>query len=135
MLRYDRIRQQEALTEAMVNEGRHSDRPLSPSRAILEFPAPCLSEKPPTNPEMPSEDGAGNVNRDKRHRLGDRIWRRVRRAIYDAVHTILGPPPADVADKINDVLDQAKREWREEQRRKSEGDGDPTAQPEHKTDD
>lgn len=35
MLRYDRIRQQEALTEAMVNEGRSSDRSVIPMRAIL----------------------------------------------------------------------------------------------------
>ena len=36
MLRYDRIRQQEALTEAMVNEGRSSDHSLDPRREILE---------------------------------------------------------------------------------------------------
>jgi hypothetical protein len=35
MLRYDRIRQQEALTEQMVNEGRSSDRSAIPMRAIL----------------------------------------------------------------------------------------------------
>ncbi len=36
MLRYDRIRQQEALTEAMVDEGRSSDRSVIPIRAILD---------------------------------------------------------------------------------------------------
>ncbi len=35
MLRYDRIRQQEALTEAMVNEGRSSDRSAIPMQVIL----------------------------------------------------------------------------------------------------
>jgi len=135
MLRYDRIREQEALTEGMVNEGRHYDRPLSPSRATLEFPMSCLSENPPTDPEMPPEDAAEKVNRDERERLGDRVWRRVRRAIYDAVHTILGPPPSDVADKINDVLDQAKRDWCEEQKRKRRGHETPAPQPEHETND
>lgn len=135
MLRYDRIREQEALTEAMVNEGRHCDRPLAPSRAILEFPMYCLSENPPTDPEMPPEDATENVNRDERERLGDRIWRCVRRAIYDAVHTILGPPPADVADNINDVLEQAKRDWCEEQRRGREGHDAPAPLPEHKAND
>jgi len=36
MLRYDRIREQEALTEAMVNEGRHSDRAVNSLRVMLE---------------------------------------------------------------------------------------------------
>ena len=135
MLRFDRIREQGALTEAMVNEGRHCDRPLNASRTVLDFPIYCLSGNPPTNPEMPPEDSPENVNRDERERLGDRIWRRVRRAIYDAVHTILGPPPADVADMINDVLDQAKRDWCEEQRRGRERHDAPGPQPEHETND
>lgn len=36
MLRYDRIREQEALTEAMVNEGRHSDRPRHPAGSTIQ---------------------------------------------------------------------------------------------------
>jgi len=36
MLRYDRVREQEALTEAMVNEGRHSDWAVNGLRSILE---------------------------------------------------------------------------------------------------
>ncbi len=36
MLRYGRIREQEALTEAMVNDGRSSDRQANPMRGMLE---------------------------------------------------------------------------------------------------
>ena len=140
MLRYNRIREQEALTEAMVDEGRHSDRPLSPSPAIIEFRMSRLSEDPITPRGMPGEEhadstGSDNAEREEWRERGERIWRRVHRAIYDAVHTILGSPPADVADKINDVLDQAKRDWREEQKRKHRGHDAPAPQPDDKTND
>jgi len=45
----------------------------------------------------------------------EQIWQRVRRAIFDVIHAVLGPPPPDVARKVEDVLREAKRDWEEEQ--------------------
>jgi hypothetical protein len=45
----------------------------------------------------------------------ERIWERVRRVIFDVIHAVLGPPPPDVAQKVEDVLREAKRDWEEEQ--------------------
>ena len=45
---------------------------------------------------------------------GDHICERLRRVIFDAVHAVLGPPPPDVAQKIEDVVSQAKRDWEED---------------------
>jgi uncharacterized protein (DUF39 family) len=39
------------------------------------------------------------------------IWQRVRRVILDVVHAVLGPPPPDVVQKIEDVLREAKQDW------------------------
>ena len=41
----------------------------------------------------------------------EQIWQRVRRVIQDVVHAVLGPPPPDVAQKIEDILREAKRDW------------------------
>ena len=51
---------------------------------------------------------------DWRHRC-ERIWKRVRDAIYEAVNTVLGPPPADVLEKIEDVLGRAKRDFNQKE--------------------
>jgi len=47
----------------------------------------------------------------------EQIWQRVRRVILEAVHEVLGPPPPDVAQKIEDVLRDAKRDWNQERDR------------------
>jgi len=48
---------------------------------------------------------------DGRSGRGEQIWERLRRAIFDAVYALLGPPPPDVMQKIDDVLRQAKQDW------------------------
>jgi hypothetical protein len=42
----------------------------------------------------------------------EQIWQRVRRAIFDVIHAVLGPPPPDVAQKIDDVLREAEQDWK-----------------------
>jgi len=37
----------------------------------------------------------------------------VRRVIFDVIHALLGPPPPDVTQKVEDVLREAKRDWEE----------------------
>ena len=54
---------------------------------------------------------------DNRSDKSDQIWQRVRRVILDVVHAVLGPPPPDVAEKIEDVLRDAKRDWDQEKDR------------------
>lgn len=44
----------------------------------------------------------------------EQIWQRVRRVILEVVHEVLGPPPRDVAQKIEDVLRDARRDWEKE---------------------
>jgi len=48
---------------------------------------------------------------DEHRERGEQMWQRVRRAILDAVHAVLGPPPPDVVEKIEDVLREAKQDW------------------------
>jgi hypothetical protein len=43
--------------------------------------------------------------------LSDRIWEHIRRVILRVVYDILGPPPPDVTEKIEDVIRQAKQDW------------------------
>ena len=40
----------------------------------------------------------------------ERALKRVRDAVYEAINALPGPPPGDVVEKIEDVLDQARRE-------------------------
>jgi hypothetical protein len=42
------------------------------------------------------------------------IWERVRRVIFDVIHAVLGPPAPDVAQKIEDILREAKQDWEKE---------------------
>ena len=44
---------------------------------------------------------------DWRHHC-ERIWKRVRDAVYEAVHAVLGPPPSDVIEGIEDFMDLAR---------------------------
>jgi len=53
---------------------------------------------------------------------GDQIWERLRRVIFDAVHALLGPPPPDVVQKVEDILREAKRDWEEEKECQDEAD-------------
>ncbi len=46
----------------------------------------------------------------------ERVWNRVRDAIYDAVNRVLGPPPPDVIEKMEDALGRAERDWKRETR-------------------
>jgi len=55
----------------------------------------------------------------------ERIWERVRRVIFDVIHGVLGPPPPDVTQKVEDILQEAKREWEEEQQCQDEADETP----------
>ena len=41
----------------------------------------------------------------------EQIWQRLRQVILDAVYTLMGPPPPDVVQKIDDILEEAKRDW------------------------
>jgi hypothetical protein len=41
----------------------------------------------------------------------EQIWQRVRKAIFDVIHAVLGPPPPDVVQKVEDVLREAKGDW------------------------
>jgi len=59
---------------------------------------------------------------DGRSGRGQQIWERLRRAIFDAVHAVLGPPPPDVMRKVEDVLREAKRDWEEESKCRDEAD-------------
>jgi hypothetical protein len=54
---------------------------------------------------------------DDRSDRSNQIWQRVRRAILDVVHAVLGPPPPDVVQKIDDVLREAKQDWEKERNR------------------
>jgi len=56
---------------------------------------------------------------------GDDIWERLRRVIFDAVHALLGPPPPDVMQKVEDILREAKREWEEGKECRDEPDETP----------
>lgn len=47
----------------------------------------------------------------------DQIWQRVRRVILKVVHEVLGSPPRDVTQKIEDVLRDAKQDWDQERDR------------------
>jgi len=53
---------------------------------------------------------------------GDEIWERLRRVIFDAVHALLGPPPPDAVQKVEDILREAKRDWEEERTCQDEAD-------------
>ncbi len=44
----------------------------------------------------------------------EQIWRRVHRVIFGVIHAVLGPPPPDVVQKVEDVLREAKQDWEEE---------------------
>jgi len=55
----------------------------------------------------------------------EQIWERLRRAIFDAVYALLGPPPPDVVQKVEDILREAKRYWEEEQQCQDEPDETP----------
>ena len=59
------------------------------------------------------------------HDRYDHIWQHLRRVIFDAVHAILGPPPPDVAEKIEDVLREAERDWEEGKECQDEADETP----------
>ena len=48
---------------------------------------------------------------DQRPGRHEQIWQRLRRVILDAVYTLMGPPPPDVVQKIDDILREAKRDW------------------------
>jgi len=45
----------------------------------------------------------------------EQIWQRVHRVIFDVIGAVLGPPPPDVTQKVEDILREAKRDWEEEQ--------------------
>jgi hypothetical protein len=47
---------------------------------------------------------------DQRPGRHEQIWQRVRQVILDVVHAVLGPPPPDMAQKIEDILREAKRD-------------------------
>jgi len=55
----------------------------------------------------------------------EQIWQRVRRVIFDVIHAVLGPPPPDVAQKVDDIVREAKRDWEEGQRCQDEADETP----------
>jgi len=48
---------------------------------------------------------------DQRPGRHEQIWQRLRRVILDVIHAVLGPPPPDVVQKIDDVLREAKQHW------------------------
>lgn len=54
---------------------------------------------------------------DQRTGRHEQIWQRLRRVILDVVHSVLGPPPPDVVQKIDDVLREAKQDWEKERNR------------------
>jgi|GEM_PF-6995247 len=45
----------------------------------------------------------------------ERALKRVRDAVYGAINALPDPPPADVVEKIEDVLDRARRELTQEE--------------------
>ena len=55
------------------------------------------------------------VERGDWRRRCERVWKRVRDAVYQAVNAVLRPPPSDVVEKIEDVLGRAKRDWEKEE--------------------
>jgi hypothetical protein len=55
----------------------------------------------------------------------EQIWQRVRRVIFDVIHAVLGPPPPDVSQKVEDVLREAKRDWEESRECQDEADETP----------
>jgi len=55
----------------------------------------------------------------------DQIWERLRRVIFDAVCAILGPPPPDVMQKIDDIPREAKQDWEESKECPDEADETP----------
>ncbi len=46
--------------------------------------------------------------------LSDRIWEHIRRVTLRVVYDILGPPPPDVTEKIEDVIREAKQDCQKE---------------------
>ena len=48
---------------------------------------------------------------DEHRERYDQIWQRVHRVILDVVHSVLGPPPPDVVQKIDDAIREAKQDW------------------------
>ena len=51
---------------------------------------------------------------DQRPGRHEQIWQGVHRVILDVAHSVLGPPPPDVMQKIEDVLREAKQDWEKE---------------------
>jgi len=57
-------------------------------------------------------------DRDDWLRRCERSWRRVRDAVYQAVNAIMGPPPPDAVEKIQDLLGRAKRDFKHKEDRR-----------------
>jgi hypothetical protein len=64
------------------------------------------------------------MTQERRDR-SERIWERVHRVIFDVICAVLGPPPPDVAQKVEDVLREAKRDWEESDKCRDEADETP----------
>jgi hypothetical protein len=63
-----------------------------------------------------------NDQRPCRH---EQIWQRLRRVILDAVYMLMGPPPRDVVQKIDDVLRDAEQDWKKGEGRCRDDDETP----------
>ena len=48
---------------------------------------------------------------DQHHGRHEQIWQRLRRVILDAAYTLMGAPPPDVVQKIDNILREAKQDW------------------------
>ena len=59
--------------------------------------------------------GSDDHSEDKRH-PDDALWRRILEALYKSVNAVFKPPPADVIEKIEDVLGRAERDWKREEK-------------------
>jgi len=53
---------------------------------------------------------------DWRHRC-EGSWKRVRDAVYEAVNAVLGPPPSDVVEKIQDIMGLARSDLKQKEDR------------------
>jgi len=62
---------------------------------------------------MQGQMEASTMSNDRYDRY-DQIWERLRRVIFDVVRALLGPPPPDVVQKIDDILREAKHDWEKE---------------------